>query len=317
MLGQHLRDNGEETYRRTLEAMRFVSILATAGTAAIVLFMAMRLGGALSALISVLLYLTNFLTQAFAATAIADPLLTFLVVASALPLFHVWNRADRRVPAWTLFVCAMICALAFDTRATGLVALGAAGLSLLYLSWSRRSRAFLFAVGALSVLTITIATALNPYYWAQPRPSPAIPATFQAHHPLPVRIADRYAEQWSDLELLVANNAASQETLASPEQKIRFLFETMFADWSGILLFAGLACTAILWGLSLSARKGPDPFFLCWCLPIVIVVMAWIPFAWPRYLLLIVPELALIAGAGIGILGRGPDLDSFNSGNDE
>ena len=45
VLGQPLRENAEEIYRPTLEAMRSVSVLATAGTAAILFFIAMRVTG--------------------------------------------------------------------------------------------------------------------------------------------------------------------------------------------------------------------------------------------------------------------------------
>jgi 4-amino-4-deoxy-L-arabinose transferase-like glycosyltransferase len=126
--------------RSALRPTRMVSVLATAGTAAL----ACLLAGPIASL----LFLGSFVTRTYADAAVYDALLTFFVVAAAVSI-------ARKVTWPRTVAAATLAALAFDTRASGIIAL--LGIIVLIRDWRK-------ALAAIAICFV-VATALNPVCW--------------------------------------------------------------------------------------------------------------------------------------------------------
>jgi hypothetical protein len=274
-----------EAYARALPRVRLVSLMATALTAALVYVLS-------ESLLASLLYFFSFLTQAFSATAVFDPLLTLLMVAAAVPLARevTWPRT---------VAAAVLAALAVDVRLSGALAL-AGVLALLLVR-----RKFVQAAAATGI-SIALAIAMNPLY---------------------------FFTQFHDLQVLLA--ATGQHRLSAGE-KLRFVSEYAFGDFVGIAILVGL-CFAPFGvrpsrphsgppasspaGLAASSPPvfdesgrrdgaqpaGGTPAVLAWCATVVVLFTAWLPVGYPRYVLVIIPALAIAAAHGYrhGVVAAG------------
>lgn len=299
-------------YGPALVAARRVSVVATALTAMVVCLAAWRLSGMAASLLAVALYLGNFLTQTSAATAVFDPLLTLFVTLILLPLLPLWKGSRRDF--WWSCLAGLISALAFQIRASGLVALGAIVAVLLVLSVHRRSaRPLLLAATAVAVCLVA-ATVINPFYWAVPDDD-ALASRMASDDPLPIRIVKRYGIQIQDQQRALEEAQRRGGALRLAERP-RFVAETALADWAGMLSLAGLLLA--LFFLARSSAREPLLLACWWGLPIILLMLLWLPLPWPRYVLVLVPPLSLIGALGwaqllsraLKLLRRTPDYDS-------
>jgi 4-amino-4-deoxy-L-arabinose transferase-like glycosyltransferase len=283
-LVQRLRPPDERRFHDTLIACRIVSLLATALTAAILAFTALRLHSLGAALAATALFASHYLVLTFATRAVYDPLLT-LFVAATLPLvLGPWNQVSwRRAVA-----LALLCALAVDTRVSGAIAGAAVAGALIAAAIRGRTARPLLLLAAIGAIAIMLAIVMNPFYWV---PGP---------EPLPVRIVHRIATQFHDLNVLSAREAARQAPLRSLGSKAGFTTEVVLGDVAGLLMLIG---GALALALAILRRRSQlvEPFV--WSLIVAGGIVLWLPFAWPRYLLVIIPPLALVAGFGYGELG--------------
>ena len=104
--------------RGWLRPVRIFVLLVTAATATLVFLAGAYATDHAGGLVCAALYMTNFLTQTFATTAVFDSLLTLFITAAAVIALMVRRDAAAAIAA------SLAAALAFDVRVTGLVALG-------------------------------------------------------------------------------------------------------------------------------------------------------------------------------------------------
>jgi hypothetical protein len=223
-------------YRRALPRVRMVSLVATALTAALVYVLS-------GSILAVLLYFFSFLTQAFSATAVFDPLLTLFVVAAAVPV-------ARKVTWPRTVASAMLAGLAIDVRLSGALALaGVCSLLVVRRSWKQAAA----AAGIAAMLAI----AFNPFFFSQFR----------------------------DLQILLAETG---EHRLGALEKLRFVSEYAFGDWVGM---------AMLIGAFFAAFKPREPL-LAWAATVAVLFTAWLPVGYPRYVLVVIPALAIASAYG-------------------
>jgi hypothetical protein len=277
-------------YRRWLRPARLVSLFATAATAALVFMIVTRVAGVWAALLAVILQMESFLTQAFSATAVFDPLLTLAIVAAAAPAMV--PIAGRPAWMWRLLLSGAMAGLAFEIRASGLVAALAAGVVIIggMASRSRDLRSSIGGALAAAAACVSIATSVNPFYWSLPT-DPRVPGVFRSPQWLPGRIVSRYALQMGDLQTILAG----QPRFSGAVAKARFAFEYLFGDWVGIALLLGLVLAVLtLWRSDFRGWR----LLFGWAAIVATVLVAWLPVAYPRYLLAAVPPLAVLSSLG-------------------
>lgn len=279
-----------EPYRPLLRAGRRTALAATALTAAIIGWVVARSGGSTAAAAAILVFLFSFPVAGWGATAIFDPFLALMVVAP-LPLLLGAGESGRREALARAAAAGALCGVALQVRISG-------GVSLIALlavaAWIFRSRKrFLAAVTGTVVLCAAVtAIAINPYYWssaADPRFSGG--ALF--------RVPQRIALQLEDLGRLFSLVAERAEVLATPLAKARYVAEIAFGDVIGLaalVLILGAFATAP----RLISRSGDEVPLLIWAAVVVVVYGGWLPLAWPRYILPLMPALAILAGIGAG-----------------
>lgn len=260
-------------YLPLLRPCRHVSLLATALTAGLIAFIAARMHSVAAAAIASAWSALHWLTATFAGDAIFDPLLAFLVFAT-LPLVLFPRRMLFLAPVAGLFA-----AMAFQTRLTGGIALAATlAVLLLHRNW----KAALLAVLAFVAATI----AINPYYWPNP--------------------IDRFAQELSYLRtvlgavtsdgvrlpLWAAADAARTPVEWTLFQKLRFTWIAL----GGVLLVSAAA------GCYFARRQRG---LLVWSAVVILGILLWLPLPWARYLLVVLPPLALFAGIACADVLRG------------
>jgi 4-amino-4-deoxy-L-arabinose transferase-like glycosyltransferase len=291
-----------------LAAARWVSLLATALCAGIVAGVAARVRGILAAVVAVLLFAPHWIVDAFGATAILDPLLTLLVLATAPLALALWN-APERAPIVTPLL-GIVAAMAFQTRLNGGIALAACLAAMVVAAVVRRRPTLLLAALVMTVVFAVAAIAVNPYYWASAPPDPSIPAAVRESHPLAPRVISRFEIQLDELQsilllfrtggvrmpLWAAESAARTRIPWTAAAKTRYLASALAGDPAGVLLVAG-ALAGVLFALA--RRERGALFLLVWCGTIIVGTCVWLPLPWSRYLFVILPPLALLAGFGL------------------
>lgn len=300
-LGQKLRGDPRE-FDEVLLAARRVSMIATAGTAAVVFSVAAFAGGFAAGAIAAVLYLAHYLTATFSATAVYDPLLTFFIALSALPLIHLTTTPSRRRLLLSAVAAGVFGAAAFQTRLSGL--LGIAVLLALFLAmWiaSRRRDPIVFTLVAAGVFVV-VSAAINPFYWAVPRSGTA--PVIGSDEALPLRISSRFGHQLAELSELLDRQSRNQEMLDSVGSKAQFAAEIALGDLTGMLALLGWGIATFFLATGRSIRRAPSTAVLVWSGLIIALLIVWIPLAWPRYMLAAIPALAIGGGAGWGELFR-------------
>ena len=288
-------------YREMLMPVRLFTAVITAATAAAIFLVGCSAGGLLAGIVATILYSTSFMAQAFAATAVFDPLLTFSVLLTILPVINM-AKASRRSALWLMALGGALAGIATQVRVTGLIALaGLVAVAIVDALYRRPLRRAVTLCCLSAAVCLLVATALNPYYWSDPSPS-AVPPEFRAWQALPARIVDRYRLQLADLSFLLAREEAAQTALRGME-KPRFVAEYLFGDWFGIMMLFGLAL-AVAIPIATRRLDQPAAAMVAWSAAIVIILTAWLPLPYPRYVLVALPPAALIAGYGWSALWR-------------
>lgn len=255
-------------YLPLLAPARRASALAMALTVGLVTFAAARMRGVLAAALACALCAGHWLTWDFGADAIFDPLLTLLVFATCVEC----GDGESPLPHSAWILLGATCALAFQTRLNGGIAL-AASLAVLLV----RKR-WLAAVIVTSTFVIA-AIAINPYYWADP--------------------FTRFPEQISDLRTIL--HGLTRDGVRLPLWAAESSSRTPVA-WTALqkLRFAWITLGPVLLGGAIAgcwfARRRRD--VLVWCGAVLLGTLAWLPLPWARYLLVVLPPLALLAGIG-------------------
>jgi 4-amino-4-deoxy-L-arabinose transferase-like glycosyltransferase len=283
-----------EPYRPMLIAVRFVSVIATALTAALLAMILARHHGWISATCAVALFALNFVTRSYEATAVFDPLMTLFFTTSIVLMAVLIATTTPKRLVLTSIAIGIVTALAFQTRLNGLYAFVVA---LPFLWFALRRKAILasaFTIGAF-VVTVLI---VNPYYWS----TPAIPHEPFSSHAGPLRPIARLVQQKHDLDTVAAPALGSRTEGRTLGGKTRYLFEMMLSERSGILLILGAITGVILLFARWSSLAHPIRAAVLMSLAIVATMVATLPMPWARYLLVDVPPLALIAGFAIGEL---------------
>lgn len=269
-LGQRLRPEVESRFRPHLLAVRRVSAMATAVTAAVLSFLALRLHGTAAALLTPALYLTQYLTLTFSTTAVYDPLLTLFIIASAIPLMLAWLESE----SWfTVSAAGILSAVALQTRLSGAVALLMTVAVFAAIAARRRSIRPLLKGGAAAAICLIVSTAVNPYYW------PGL---------------GRYATQFDDARSLLSAERVEFRGL----EKVNFVGEFLAGDLAGLLLALGVLIALMMIHPSGTPRRDQLWFALIWCVGTTGVLLLWLPLPWPRHFLPVVPAVALLSGFG-------------------
>ncbi|MFN2443625.1 MAG: hypothetical protein ABR517_13170 [Thermoanaerobaculia bacterium] len=280
----------EETlpYEPLLIPGRRAALAATALTAALLSWIALRFATPLAAVVTVVLFAFSFPVLGWGASAIFDPFLTLAILA---PLPLLVSLADRAASARLarLVTAGALCGVAFQIRFSGGVALAAALACTVWLLAPGR-RQMVTGCAALIAAAAVTAVAINPYYWA------AAPAGEFASSPL-LRVPRRLALQIADLGALSALVSGNAEVLETPLMKARYVAEIAFGDPLGVVGMV-LAIAAIAAATRLLRRDRPTAVIFIWAVVVVIVYGGWLPFAWPRYILPMMPALTLLAGLG-------------------
>lgn len=299
-LGQRLREPYGQHYLPTLRADRFVSVVATALVALLVAATLTAEHGLVAAAIATAIYLSSFLTLTFAGTAVYDPLLTLLLTATAVPLVVLWRRRSSRASIVALaIVTGLIGAAAFQVRLSGLTAM-LVSVVVLGAIWIRSRRWRWFVATLLVVVsTLTVGTVLNPFYWTTPVPVDHVPAELATNDSLPSRIVGRYEVQIRDLHTLL-ERALQRNGPFTLERKLAFTSEYLFGDWSGVALLFGLLLAGLAALPGGTVHRANLAFLTLWGGTICVALWVWLPLPWPRYLLPLVPPLAILAGFGWG-----------------
>jgi hypothetical protein len=288
-------------YRKMLVPARLFTAAITAATAATIFLAGCSAAGFPAGAVATILYATSFMTQTFAATAVFDPLLTFAVLLPLLPISRIENSSWRSA-AWLMAAAGAMAGVAAQVRVNGLIALaGIIAAALCDAVYSGRLRRAVALCCIASAACLTVATLVNPYYWSNPSAS-AVPSPFRGYESLPVRIVDRYRIQFADLRFLLAREEAAQTALRGIE-KPRFVAEYLFGDWFGIAMLFGLAL-AVAVPIATRRLGRPAAIPIAWSAVIIVILTAWLPLPYPRYVLLAVPPAALVAGYGWSALGR-------------
>jgi len=282
-------------YRSALTPVRRVSLVSAALIAAILAWAAYRLGGAMTAVLTTGLYLGSDLTRGYAKAGVFDPLLALIATATLIPLVLLWKRKGESGWALPSIAAGAAAGIATQVRLSGaIVFAGIVAVTVLLIVTTRRwIHLRIAAVAALSA--VVVATTINPFYWTGPSPASGLSAELSGNQFLPLRIANRYAIQLHDLLKLLRETTGSEPL--SMSGKWQFFTEQVIGDWSGLLMLLG-ACIAIAL-LFLRSLRTPELLFTSvWSLSIVVAFLIWLPVAWPRYGLFVVPMLALLAGMG-------------------
>lgn len=291
-------------YQPLLIAARRASTFCFAATAAIIAYLLLEHAKrAVAAVVAIVLFLAQFLTHAFAATAVFDPILMLLVTTSLLLWSMRWERKNAILLDGALGLAA---ALAFQTRVIGALLL-VFGLGAIGAAAIRHRRPFLRATlagAAVAVATFFIvATSINPYYWSSAPDDPRIPASFRENEPLPVRIVARYVAQYRDARTLLRNVRTVTRGFRSPADKIRWITEAGFGDPAGIVVLAGVAAGAVIAPIRRRMVNRELAFLGAASLLFAVVYLIWLPVAWPRYLLPVLPMFVLLSAAGWSMAG--------------
>ena len=273
-------------YRPLLSAARSVSAVATSLTAALLAAMLGRYHGWIAAVAACAFFSLNFLTRDYAATAVFDPLFTLFF---ALCIALAAAASSRRIVTSAVLI-GIVTALAFQTRLNGLFAFLIAMPFLWMASRSRRA----IAIAASVFLAVTLI--LNPFYWSTTTLPP-----FSSHEG-PLRPVQRLLQQKQDLERLAAPLQEARMEGGTLTGKVRYVLEMVMSYLSGLLLMvaaiAGLVMVALCRRLLAPAMR----IALLMSLAVVATMVATLPLPWPRYLLVVIPPLALLAGFGVAEL---------------
>ena len=218
------------------------------------------------------------------ATAVTAALIFLLSDSLLAPLFYIFSFLPLTFaatavfdPLLTLFVVAA--ALPVARTATWPRTIGAAVLAALAID--------VRATGALAIAGIVVLLLIRRRF-AQAAAAAALAVALAA------AMNPYFFAQFEDLRILLAETG---EHRLGAIEKLSFVSQYAFGDWVGI---------AILIGVVFAFFK-PRELLLAWCATIVVLFTAWLPVGYPRYVLVIIPALAVAAAHGYrhGVVAAG------------
>jgi hypothetical protein len=275
-------------YEPLLVPGRRAALAATALTAGLLGWIMARFATPLAAAFTAVLFAFSFPVLGWGATAIFDPFLMLMILA---PLPLLGSLADRATGSQMVRLAAAgaLCGVAFQVRLSGGVALAATLACVIWLL-AGNGRRLLAGCATLVAAAAASAVAINPYYWA------SAPAGDLASSPM-VRIPARLIRQIADLGALASLVAERAETLDTLLMKARYVAEVAFGDPLGVFAML-LAIAALAMAARLLRRDRGESVLLIWATVTIAVYGGWLPFAWPRYILPMMPALTILAGLG-------------------
>ena len=285
-------------YGPMLRPARRAALLCNVISWMTITWLLLRWCGAGAALIAAAIFTRHYLPVSLFAHARSDALQTCAFTLTLLPLAAIW-RAPRSRSAFAMAALAgVFAAVSFQTRLNGLLALGGAGIVLIALAVRERDRRPLVLLLLATITCATVALVSNPYYWAEPLPTPGVAAAYLEHEPLPIRVVSRLRIQVADLQSLLHVHA--YDALSSPADRLRFVAGVLFSGVAGLLMLGGAAAACIL----LFARTRRSTLLLpaLWSIPVIGVFTLWLPLAWEPYILMIFPSAVLFAASGWHVL---------------
>jgi hypothetical protein len=218
--------------------------------------------------------------------ALADPIALLFSIGAALAVFG-WSRRfagparprfSQGLPA-TLFT-GLLLGLACGAKMNSLVVVGLAGVAVALAAgekWVRGERREAGQVAAHGLLILlvgfTVFVLVNPAI-LQDLPG-GLAATVAEHH---------------QTEKLQGDAGGLQ--ISSLAQKLGAVVALGFHDW---ILFAAMLAV-VAWAALRRWHDVSARFAVCWWLVAMLGVTAWIPFAWPRYVIPLLPPSAWLAG---------------------
>lgn len=295
-----------EPYRPLLVPARTASLVATSLTAAILAWVVARRVGSVAAVLAVAVDASNFLTTTHGASAVFDSLLTFFTVGAAALALALWRdeRVQPRVAVTVGIASGLLAGLAFETRFSGAIAFGAALVLGCVRPASRREWGVIGRfVAGLAITFVFVAVSVDPYYWGHPAKG-AVEARFSDASVVPVRIVERARYRLGDLDALLARTRTRTSAFEGFRAKSRFAFEIIGGDVQGLLLILGAFLAIALLGAGAIPWQSAPAALVAWGALVAFAIGAWLPVAWPRYLLITVPPLAASAATGFSELAR-------------
>jgi hypothetical protein len=279
---------------------RIASFVLNLLTAVMVFAVLLRLQGLGVAALSQILLFRHYLFVEALFYARSDTIQTCLTLLTVVPLLMCVAPASR--PARALapaFVAGALAALAFQTRLNGGVAL-VMGVAFLAAYAPMKRRTILLVVTAV-VAFVLVAVAVNPYYWANPRPAAGVPSDYSVLQSLPVRVVHRFVLQGKDLVAL-SEGVPPEWHIRSPAKRVLFTASVLGSGKAGALTMAGLLLAIVL-----AMKRSSQPAhraLVAWGLAGLLVMAVWIPLRWDIYLLIVVPPAILVASLGFGMTVR-------------
>ena len=280
-------------YRPMLHAVRFVSAISIALTAALLATLLARYHGWIAAASAFAFFALNDITRTFSATGVLDPLFSlFFMTSIALMTALAAAPSARRVIIAGIAI-GIAAALAFQTRLNGLFAFIIA-VPFLWMTLHRMLRNAIVATVVATGAFVATTLILNPYYWS----TPAIPLEpFSSHHG-PMRPIERLIQQQRDIMSIATPWQEARTEARTAVEKVLYLLEMMLTDLAGLLMMFAALTGIIVLATRWRSVTHPLRIALLMSLAVVVTMVVSLPMPWLRYLLVDVAPLALLAGFG-------------------
>jgi hypothetical protein len=280
-------------YRQYLMPVRAASAISVALTAALLAATLTRYDGWLAALVACGLFFLHPVTTAYATTAVFDPLFAlFFMACIPLVAFAAGSGTARRV-AMAAALVGIVSALAFQTRLNGILA-GAIAMGFLGAASGPNKRrvlaALAIALGSFAATTL----AVNPFYWSTPERTSA---RFSTPAGL-TRPMVRLAQQKEDLERLAAPLRQRRPETHSLSGRTRYATARLRSGAAGVSLLLGAAAAVTLLARRWRTRTRAIQVAVAMSLVVAMTMILTLPMPWQRYLFVVIPPLALLAGFG-------------------
>jgi 4-amino-4-deoxy-L-arabinose transferase-like glycosyltransferase len=259
-------------YQPDLAVVRRVSTLCIALIGAIMAWLAVRTFNSAAAIIASVFYMTHYLTLFLSGYALFDPI--FILFATLLMLIAT---LPPTVPRWIL--AGVIGGLVFQTRLNGALFFAITAI-VMFVRAIRQWKGPLLGGATFAVTALLV----NPYYWPAP--------------------AARLQRQFHDIrDMLDWHIAVVHEGFTGIGDKLNYTVQIVFGDLQGLLFLAAII-VAIAW-LALRWRTLGEMWRWCalWSVLTIVIMLAWLPVTFQRYLFAIVPPLCYLTGCGLAGFG--------------